>query len=257
MNKALTNNEIKLIASLKIKKYRDLHEMYLIEGEHLLSEYIKSGKKGLKYVIRRKDFENEFIINNLPDINIYEVNSAQFDKLSDTKSPQGILAVVKSSGEKNLSVGKIIVALDSINDPGNLGTILRTCYWYGIESIIIGKNSADVYNTKTIRASQGALFYVNFKTESDLNLELERLKNNGYNIYLTSLTGNVISDRTISKGKAVIVFGNEANGISKKLIGNKEYKEIKIKSYTGCESLNVSVTAGIVINEFKRLFENY
>ncbi|MFA5010989.1 MAG: RNA methyltransferase [Ignavibacteria bacterium] len=256
MNRVLTNNELKFIASLKFKKYRDLHGMYLIEGEHLLSEFIKSGKKGLKYVIRRHDFDNEFIINKLPAIYTYKVNNVQFDKLSDTKSPQGILAVVKKSEEKKLLCGKIVVALDSINDPGNLGTILRTCYWYGIESIIIGKNSADVYNTKTIRASQGALFYVNFNTEADLNLEFKSLKNNGYNIYLTTLTGNVISDKTISKGKAVIVFGNEANGISKELIENKEYKEIKIKSFTGCESLNVSVTVGIVINEFKRLFEN-
>ena len=254
MNKELTSNELKLIASLKMKKFRELHGLYLIEGEHLISEFIKSGRKGLKYVIIRHDYENESIIDNQSEIITYKVNRIQFDKLSDTKSPQGILAVVKISEEKKPLDSKMIVALDSINDPGNLGTILRTCYWFGIDSIIIGMNSADVYNTKTIRASQGALFFVNFKAEADLNLELNSLKDNDYNVYLTTLSGNVISDKTISIGKSVIVFGNEAKGISKELINNKEYKQIKIKSFTGCESLNVSVSAGIVLNEFKRLF---
>ncbi len=254
MIKELTSNELKLIASLKMKKFRDLHGLYLIEGEHLLSEFIKSGKKGLKYVIMRHDYEDECVIDNLPENNTYKVKRIQFDKLTDTKSPQGILAVVKILEEKKQLDSRMIVALDSINDPGNLGTILRTCYWFGIKTIIIGKNSADVYNTKTIRASQGAIFFVNFKAEADLNLELNSLKENGYNVYLTTLSGNVVSDKTISAGKSVIVFGNEAKGISKELIDNKEYKEIKIKSYTDCESLNVSVSAGIVLNEFKRLF---
>lgn len=254
MNKELTSNELKLIASLKMKKYRDLHGLYLIEGEHLITEFIKSGCNGLKYVIIRHDYDDSIISEMLSNKIIYKVKTKQFDKISDTKTPQGILAVVKITEKKAQKESKIIVALDSINDPGNLGTILRTCYWFGVNSIKIGKNSADIYNTKTIRASQGAIFYVNFKTDVDLNLELKNLKENGYTVYLTTLTGNEISDDTITPGKSVIVFGNEANGISKELLDNKGYKQIKIKSFTECESLNVSVSAGIVLNEFKKLF---
>jgi len=255
MNKELTINEIKRIASLKNKKYRDLHGLYIIEGEHLISELIKSGKKGLKYVVMRHDYDNPGLTDNLPDKYQYRIKRIQFNKLIDTKSPQGILAVVQILKEEKPIDSKIIVALDTINDPGNLGTILRTCYWYGIDTVIIGNNSADVYNPKTIRASQGAIFHVNFKTDANLEFELNELLNKDYNIYLTSLSGQPITDKTISNGKSIIVFGNEENGISSNLLANKEYKQIKIKSYTDCESLNVSVSAGIIINEFKKLFE--
>lgn len=255
MNKELTNNELKLIASLKIKKYRDLHELYIIEGENLVAEFIKSGNKGLKYVIMRHDYNNANLTDKLPEKSKYWIKGIHFEKLCDTKSPQGILAVVRILKRENISDSKIIAALDTINDPGNLGTILRTCYWFGIDSVLIGKNSADIYNSKTIRASQGAVFHVNFKTEVNLNIELNEYYNNGYNVYLTSLSGQVITDNTILKVKSIVVFGNEANGISKDLLVNKDYKLIKIKSYTNCESLNVSVSAGIILNEFKRLLD--
>lgn len=255
MNKPISNKELKLLASLKLKKYRELHGLYVIEGEHLITEFIKSGNKGLLYVIMRHDYDNKLLIEKLTEHTVYRISNRNFELISETVSPQGILAVLQISKDNKSLDGNIIVALDSINDPGNLGTILRTCYWFGIDSVLIGKNSADIYNSKTIRASQGAIFYLNLKYDSDINIELEKFLDKGYNIYLASLSGKSISEKTVLKGKSIIVFGNEANGISKEILNNKNYYQIKITSYTDCESLNVSVSAGIVINEFKRLLD--
>lgn len=251
MSRELSNNEYKLVASLKVKKYRDSHKLYIIEGEHLVSEYIKSGKKGLMYVFFRYDFVNENLLEQLPDEKVFQIRRLLYDKLCDTKTPQGILAVVKQDDSENDISGNLIVALDNINDPGNLGTILRTCYWYGVDTVLIGKNSADVYNPKTIRSSQGALFHVNYKKDAGIDEELNKL--NDYDVFLTSLNGTNIRSADIRNNKNVIVFGNEANGISENLLQNEKYKQIKIKSYTGCESLNVSVSAGIILNEFRNI----
>ncbi len=147
----------------------------------------------------------------------------------------------------------MIVCLDRINDPGNLGTILRTCWWFGIQKVIISKDSADIYNSKVLRASQGAIFNLYTISDIDLNQYLENLYKDNYIIYLTSLNSkNLLSkiNFTINK-KYAIVFGNEVKGVSENLLQNKNYSTIKIDSYTNCESLNVSVAAGIIISHIK------
>ena len=250
MNKTLTNNEVKLISSLKLKKFRDEHGLFLIEGEHLVSEFVKSGAKGLKYVIAQNDFNNEDLLASLPEP--YIVKKNQFNKFTETKSPQGILAVAELLHEDHEIEGNFVVALDTINDPGNLGTIIRTCYWFGVDKIIIGKNSADVYNPKSIRASQGAVFHVDFIAEADLLTELESLHAKGYNVYLAALDGHSMPKSSENR-KSLLVFGNEANGISSSILANNNYHHIKIKPHSNCESLNVSVSAGIIIHHFKNL----
>lgn len=253
MSETLTNNEYKLILSLQNKKFRDLNKLYVIEGEHLIEEYLKSKlhNEGIKYIIARNDYQNYDLEEKLSDFDVYLLNRAKFDKLCDTKSPQGVLAVVeKNTLPANINE-KFIVALEFINDPGNLGTILRTCYWFGVDKVLISENSADIYNPKTIRATQGALFYLNIETDVNLKTKLDSLSKNGFDIFLTSLDGKVI-DEKLKTDKCVLVFGNEANGISNEIQENSAYKQIKIESYTDCESLNVAVSAGILINEFRK-----
>lgn len=253
MSETLTNNEYKLILSLQNKKFRDLNNLYVIEGEHLIEEYLNSKlpNSAVKYIIARNEYQNFDLEERLSDFDVFLLNRAKFDKLCETKSPQGVLAVVEKKILPDKGNDNFVVALEFINDPGNLGTILRTCYWYGVDKILISQNSADIYNPKTIRATQGALFYLNIETDVNLKTKLDSLSKNGFDIFLTSLDGKVI-DEKLKTDKCVLVFGNEANGISNEIQENSAYKQIKIKSYTDCESLNVAVSAGILINEFRK-----
>ena len=250
----LTNNEIKYYVGLKNKKTRNEEGKFLIEGLHLIRECLASKfyyKDYIESIIVRDDFN----LSQIPtkDIEVLYVSEKNFDKISDTVNPQGIIAVVRKpeySDDYTHSNLNLIVALENINDPGNLGTILRTCYWFNAGKILVSAGSVDLYNSKVLRASQGAVFHTNVRTEVDLYSELEKLSSD-HEILLTDLSSKKsLSELNIDKNKKyVIVFGNEANGISDEI---KEYKYdlIKIDNFTDCESLNLSVSAGIILNKF-------
>jgi TrmH family RNA methyltransferase len=253
MSDTLTNKEYKMISSLQNKKFRDVNNLYIIEGDHLIEEYLKSNlpNEGIKYIIARNDYQNYDLEEKVAGFNLHLLNRAKFDKLCDTKSPQGVLAVVEKKMVYANEGNKFIVALENINDPGNLGTILRTCYWFGVDKVLISENSADIYNSKTIRSTQGSMFHLSIETDVNLQTILESLSKSGFEVYLTSLDGKPLG-KGLKTDKCVLVFGNEANGISGEIQNNADYKQIKIESYTECESLNVAVSAGIIISEFKK-----
>jgi RNA methyltransferase, TrmH family len=253
MSDTLTNNELKLIGSLQNKKFRDINNLYVIEGEHLIDEYLKSDlpDENVKYIIARNDYQNFDLEERVAGFNIHTLNRAKFDKLCDTKSPQGILAVIEKKMIYANEQNRFVVALENINDPGNLGTILRTCYWFGVDKVLISENSADIFNPKTIRSTQGSLFHLSIETDVNLKTKLESLSKSGFDVYVTSLDGKPLGAE-VKTDKCVLVFGNEANGVSYDIQENKDYKQIKIESYTECESLNVAVSAGILISEFRR-----
>lgn len=253
MSDTLTNNELKLIGSLQNKKFRDINNLYVIEGEHLIDEYLKSDlpNENVKYIIARNDYQNYDLEERVAGFNIHTLNRAKFDKLCDTKSPQGILAVIEKKMIYANEQNRFVVALENINDPGNLGTILRTCYWFGVDKVLISENSADIFNPKTIRSTQGSLFHLSIETDVNLKTKLESLSKSGFDVFVTSLDGKPLGSE-VKTDKCVLVFGNEANGVSYDIQENKDFKQIKIESYTECESLNVAVSAGILISEFRR-----
>jgi TrmH family RNA methyltransferase len=253
MSDTLTNNELKLIGSLQNKKFRDINNLYVIEGEHLIDEYLKSDlpNENVKYIIARNDYQNYDLEERVAGFNIHTLNRAKFDKLCDTKSPQGILAVIEKKMIYANEQNRFVVALENINDPGNLGTILRTCYWFGVDKVLISENSADIFNPKTIRSTQGSLFHLSIETDVNLKTKLESLSKSGFDVFVTSLDGEPLNSE-VKTDKCVLVFGNEANGVSYDIQENKDFKQIKIESYTECESLNVAVSAGILISEFRR-----
>lgn len=251
----MTNNEIKYFINLKKKEFRDSENIFLIEGTHLIGECITS-----KYY--RNNLIRIFINNKYKDKLLDKLESSGFsfevlqenifNKLSETKNSQGIIAVVKKNDEKiftGIDVD-LVIALDNINDPGNLGTILRTCWWFGVNKIFISSNSVDVFNSKVIRGSQGALFNLDISTNIDLNKTLKDLSNIGWKLYATDLKANKYLDEIdfgVTK-KNIFVFGNEANGISREILSNPLFKKIKIKGHSSCESLNVGVSVGIVLD---------
>lgn len=250
------NEFIKHIKKLKDKKYRDLNNEYMIEGIKLVKEAIQE-KAEIKQIIICEECDNtEIIPKELTyEIAKYEciyVTKQIFNSITEVKNPQGILAVVsKENTEKEIDYSQdIIVALDDLQDPGNLGTILRTVDSIGLTQILVSKGTADCFNPKVVRSTMGAIFRVKIIECEDLKNTLKEMKNHHFKIMVTSLqTNNSIYD--VDYNKKVIVVGNEANGVEKEIQDMADEK-VKIPMLGKTESLNASVATGIVLYEYVR-----
>lgn len=250
------NEIIKKIKSLKEKKYRDIENCYIVEGIKLVKEAIVENAK-IKQIVVCEDCikDGEIDKDALYEIAKYDVvyvTEKVFKTITDVKTPQGIIAVI----EKNNINSKIdysqdiIIALDGVQDPGNLGTILRTVDSANLKQIILSKDSADSYNPKVVRSTMGAIFRVNIIEADSLKEMLQEAKKNNFKVMVTSLdTKNSIYD--VDYSKKVIVIGNEANGVSKEVQAIADEK-VKIPMLGKTESLNASVAAGIMIYEYVR-----
>ena len=275
------NEFIKHIKKLKDKKYRDLNNEYIIEGIKIIEEAINE-KANIKQVVICDDCEKTSNISKelMYEIARYEciyVTKKIFDSLTDVSNPQGILAIVEKNAvkskisnikdsEKSETIGveekeiiaeneidynqDIIVALDDIQDPGNLGTILRTVDSIGINQILVSKGTADSYNPKVVRSTMGAIFRVRIIECEDLEKTLKEIQKHNFEIVVTSLqTKNSIYD--IDYKKKVIVIGNEANGVEPRIQKIAD-KKVKIPMLGKTESLNASVATGIILYEYVR-----
>ena len=258
------NEFIKHVKKLKDKKYRDLNNEYIIEGIKIIEEAINENAN-IKQVVICDDCEKT---SNIPKDLMYEiakqeciyVTSKLFESLTDVTNPQGILAIVEKNTVKSQIAGNeeqeidynqdIIVALDDIQDPGNLGTILRTVDSIGLNQILVSKGTADSYNPKVVRSTMGAIFRVKIIECEDLEKTLKEIKKHKFEIVVTSLqTKNSIYD--IDYKKKVIVIGNEANGVEEN-IQKLADKKVKIPMLGKTESLNASVATGIILYEYVR-----
>ena len=251
------NEIIKNIKKLKEKKYRDLNNEYIIEGIKIIQEAIQENAK-IKQIIICDDCEKSSYISQelMYEIAKYEciyVTNKIFTSLTDVKNPQGIMAIVEKNRSKEEEIDynqDIIVALDDIQDPGNLGTILRTVDSIGINQILVSKGTADSYNPKVVRSTMGAIFRVKIIECEDLEKTLKEIKKHKFEILVTSLqTENSIYD--IKYNKKVIVIGNEANGVEEKIQNMADVK-VKIPMLGKTESLNASVATGIMLYEYVR-----
>lgn len=241
------NATIKEIKKLKEKKNRE--ERFIVEGIKMIEEAIQYNAN-IELVV----YSEKFNISNieLNGIKTIEVTESIFNTLTEVVSPQGILAVIR----KNVDSKKInysnefILALDGIQDPGNLGTIIRTVDATNLKQIIVSKDTVDTYSPKVIRSTMGAIFRVNVIEAESLPQELEKLKKEGFKIITTSLqTDKSIYD--IDYKKSVVVIGNEANGVSKEVYEVANEKA-KIPMPGKAESLNASVAAGVMMYEYVR-----
>ena len=250
------NELIKHIKKLKDKKERDLSNEYIIEGIKLIQEAIQENAK-IKQIIICDDCEKT---ESIPKDLMYEIAKQEciyvtnkvFDSITEVMNPQGILAIIeKQSKEMQIDDKQdIILALDDIQDPGNLGTILRTADSIGLTQILVSKGTADSYNPKVVRSTMGAIFRVKIIECEDLVKTLKEIKKHKFEIVVSSLqTDNSIYD--INYHKKVIVIGNEANGV-KKEIQDLADKKIKIPMLGKTESLNASVATGIILYEYVR-----
>ena len=234
---SIDNKKIKNLRKLHQKKYRDEEKKFLIEGIHLVSEAYKSGN--LIEVILLNDEEVDF------NVSITYVTENVMKSLSNLDTPYNIIGVCSYIKEKEIE-NKVLM-LDDVQDPGNLGTIIRSSVAFNIDTIILSKNTVDVYNDKVLRASQGMNFHINI-IKDDLNKRINDLKNNGYKIYTTDVNnGKDLKSIKISD-KYVIIMGNEGNGVSNE-ISNFADEKIYINMNKNCESLNVAVATSIILYE--------
>ena len=234
----LSKAQIKWVRSLQLKKNRDAEGVFVAEGEKCVNEL-------------RNAFE--LVLLATPD----NATSTEIEQMSSLRTPQGTIGVFrKLSPETRYPTDELILALDGIQDPGNLGTIIRTCDWFGIHDILCSYDTADCYNPKVVQATMGALARVRLHYV-DLSQVLAAIKAQGTPLYGTLLEGTnmYLSNAIPDKQHGVIIMGNEGNGISsavRQLITHP----LLIPSYPAnavtSESLNVGIATAIVLAEFRR-----
>lgn len=237
---SVQNTQVKNWTKLKMKKYRLKANKFLIEGEHLVTEAHNSNWNIVEIIIQNGTAVPDFVRNYTAST----VTDNVFHHITDTKTPQGIAAVVEMVTHEWMNHNKVLM-LDAIQDPGNLGTIIRTADAVGFEAVIIGNNSVDVYNDKVVRSTQGSLFHIPVYQE-DLLATIPKLQKEGFSVWATSLDeSRPYKEINLSK-KIGLLLGNEGNGVDKSLIQLADYN-VKIPIYGKAESLNVSVAAGILM----------
>ena len=235
-----SNNKIKDIRKLNEKKYRDESKKYIIEGEHLVLEAYKSGNLD-EVILCDRDIDL-----GVPKTYVTESVMKTISMLPSSSNVIGIC----SMKENDIDLNENILILDGVQDPGNLGTILRSSVAFNLKNVVLSEDSVDLYNTKSLRSAQGMNFYLNIK-RANLVDYITFLKENGYKILGTDVT-NGIDVKSVSKNeKYAIIMGNEGNGMSDKVRELCD-QNIYIDMNDNCESLNVGVSASIIMYELNK-----
>jgi len=239
----VSKNQIKLITSLQQKKYRKEHKLFVAEGRKVIQELLQSNFE------LESLFATSAIFQELNQNKVTIVSDADLKKISALTTANDCLAVFKIPNQKEINASGLIVALDDIRDPGNLGTIIRLCDWFGIKELICSEETVDIYNPKVVQATMGSIARVNV---SYLNLE-HYIKDTKFPVFGTFMDGkNIYKTNLPSEG--IIVMGNEANGISA-AIENLAQNRLSIPRFGDLqqtESLNVATATSIILSEFKR-----
>jgi len=255
----LSNSQIKHIVSLRQKKFRTEHQQFIVEGVKMVSELLNSEYKtigiyGVEDFVKLLDYARS---DRQPATEI--ITEIQLQKISNLETPNKVLAVARipkksgsgsGSGSAQLN-NKLSLALDNISDPGNLGTIIRTAAWFGIENIICSENTVDAWNPKVVQATMGALFHVNI-IYTDLENIVQEFNAKNIPVYATALDGKNIYESKLSPN-GLIIIGSESHGVSQEILSLTEHK-LFIPSFSkgAAESLNAAVAAGVVCAEFRR-----
>lgn len=243
------NSKIKEIKKLKEKKYRKT--AFIVEGIKMLKEAI-SEKAEIDTIIIREDTELDFKLDSELEKKVIHVTKNVFETISDVVSPQGVLVVINKKIDDN-KISKhadYILALDGIQDPGNLGTIIRTADSANIKQILVSKDTVDSYSPKVVRSTMGSIYRVKIIECEDLAKTLKSLQTTGFEIVTTDLhTDKSIYD--MNYNKKIVVIGNEANGVTPEIRELSNYR-VKIPMLGKTESLNAAVATGIMIYEYVR-----
>lgn len=239
----LSKNQIKLITSLQQKKYRIKHNLFIVEGVKGVNEFLKSEFE-LDKIFCTDTFFHEISLDK-----VQQVTDVELKKISNLKNPNQVLALFFIPKAKIVDYNKFTLVLDGVNDPGNLGTIIRLCDWFGIEQLVCSNTTVDCYNPKVVQSTMGSLKRVSIQySELKSYLSMSSLP-----IYAAIMDGHNVYEKQL-EGDVIIVMGNEANGISPEIL------ELITDSITiprfgksqETESLNVATATAILLSEFRR-----
>lgn len=237
----LTQKQRKLITSLQQKKYRNQHKLFIAEGIKVIQEFLNSDFELAELFVTEKDVFEAY--------DSVLISEKELKKVSSLKSPNKALAMFKIPEIQVVSPEGLVLALDSVNDPGNLGTIIRLCDWFGIQTLLCSLDTVDCYNSKVVQSSMGSLTRVRI-FYTDLILEL---KKTSLPVFIADMDGENVYNSQLPK-EGILVMGNEANGVSKEVQKNSN-RILSIPRFGNLqqtESLNVATATAILLSEFKR-----
>jgi TrmH family RNA methyltransferase len=240
----VSKNQIKFISGLQQKKQRLIHKMFVAEGVKVVQELLDADFELHQLYTTEDDFKS------VNDSKKLIVSAEDLKKISALTTASSCLAVFKIPEQKELYQSGLIVALDAIRDPGNLGTIIRLCDWFGIQQLICSNETVDVYNPKVVQATMGSISRVNV---SYINLE-DFISTTSLPVFGTFMNGENIYSTTLPK-EGIIVMGNEANGISKEVENSIQHRLTipRFGTLQKTESLNVATATAIILSEFRRV----
>ena len=237
---SLENGKVKDVVKLQSKKYRDLTNTFVVETEHLVEEAEKAGIIKDLFLV-----EDEFVDNN----DTYFVTNEVMRKMSSMESPSNVLAVCEKNNSKEI-IGDRILLIDGVQDPGNLGTIVRSSVAFGVTTIVLSPDTVDLYNPKVIRATEGMFCHINIIT-MDLEEAINIIKSKGIKVYGTNVVDGVSVTSITDKNKYALIVGNEGNGV-KQNIQDLSDVNLYIPMKDNVESLNVGVACSILLYELEK-----
>lgn len=243
---SLSKNDIKFIRSLHLKKFRDQEGLFIVEGVKLLNELLAQDTFEIQDLYCLESVE----LNQINGASIHIISNKELERISALKSPNQALAVVKQNNSKKIDFkgeGAHLI-LDSINDPGNFGTIIRTADWFGVKQIICSPNSVDLYNPKVIQSTMGAIFRVEI-IYADIIPVLSEFKENDFELLSAEMEGESIFEKDF-QAKTVFVMGSESHGVDDSI--SKACDKITIPAFGKTESLNVGMATGIILSHYAK-----
>jgi TrmH family RNA methyltransferase len=253
----ISGSALRELAKLNQKKFRRAERRFLIEGFHLVEEALESDWR-IETILITPAAESKEIGKRLLEragkkkVDVAGISDPEAAKLSDTVTSQGILAVVHVKEDAierfwpSTNRRSLIVALEGISDPGNLGTILRTCDWFGVDAVWLDPASVELYSPKVVRSTMGSIFRLRVFPDLDLIAMLRLAKKNGSNVMVTTAGDGSRVPLAAYPERSVIVFGNEAHGVGAQ-IRREADRQISIPRFGGAESLNVAVACGVIV----------
>ena len=253
MMKKASVKQIKLWRKLSQKKYRSEYNLFFAEGERCVEQILQNGKIGIEALLVSDP--NKVDSGFAGRFSAYRVSEDEMNSITDTENPQGVAAVCKipaePAPEQLADVSGIIVATDGIQDPGNLGTIIRTASWFGAKALLAGSGTVDPWNSKVVRSAAGAIGTVPVVSGNLVEL-LPHFEKTGWQVYLLESGTSSNDIRSVEKQKkSILVTGNEANGISNALFKNSRQKiKISGRRFSGVESLNAAIALSIALFHF-------
>ena len=239
----LSKNQLKLITSLQQKKYRKKHGLFIAEGIKTVREFLNADFR-CDMLFCTEDYSDKIEVDQ-----ITLISESELKKISALKTPNKVLGIFQLPPETTFRYKGLIVALDGVNDPGNLGTIIRLCDWFGVRQLLCSKDTVDCYNQKAVQSTMGSLARVSiFYSDLEAVLSASPLASYG-----AVMQGNSVYQTELPKD-AIVVLGNEANGISKTIekLVNHNITIPRFGEIQETESLNVATATAILLNEFRR-----